>query len=101
MAPSLADLRRDCPDLPPVPVHVLTAGGAGGVNAKSDTGRVHDAWQATVARAPSARYTNIAASGHFLPIDAPDSVIEVILGVLDAVPKKSPAGRRSDTDEEL
>ena len=90
--PSLAGVRRTCPDLPPVPIHVLTAGGVGGANAKS-VRRVHDAWRATAARASAARYTNIPTSGHYLPIDAPESVIEAILGVLDASGQRClPAG---------
>jgi pimeloyl-ACP methyl ester carboxylesterase len=82
--PSLAELRRTCPDLPPVPVSVLTAGSVVGVNPKL-VRRVHDAWRATVARAPMAQYSTIPTSGHQLPIEAPEPVIEAIFGVLDAV----------------
>jgi len=95
--PSLAELRRHGPDLPPVPVQVLTAGGVSGPNARS-VRRVHEAWRGTVARAPKAQYTNIPASSHQLPMDAPESVIDAINGVLDAVetnghgPGAGPAG---------
>src|SRR5262249_30335887 len=41
--PSLAQVCRECPDLPPIPCRVLTAGGPGSVNAKG-LARVHVAW---------------------------------------------------------
>jgi pimeloyl-ACP methyl ester carboxylesterase len=85
--PSLAALRRDCPDLPPIPIHVLTAGGVSGPNAKS-VRRVHEAWKATVARAANARYTNVPTSGHQMPVDAPEVVVDAITGVLDAVEQR-------------
>lgn len=87
-------MRRDCPDLPPVPIHALTAGGVGGANVKS-VRRVHDAWRATVARASAARYTNIPTSGHHLPMEVPESVIEAILGVFDAIDANPRAAGRS------
>jgi pimeloyl-ACP methyl ester carboxylesterase len=82
--PSLAALRRDSPDLPHLPTHVLTAGGVSGPNVKS-VRRVHDAWRAAAARVPSATYTNIPGSGHLMPMDAPDSVVQANSGVLDAL----------------
>ncbi len=85
--PSLAALRRDCPDLPSVPIHVLTAGGVSGPNVKS-VRRVHDAWQAMVARAAHARYSNAPASGHLMPIEAPAVVIDAVVGVLDSVAQR-------------
>jgi pimeloyl-ACP methyl ester carboxylesterase len=81
--PSLAELRRNSPDLPPIPVQVLTAGGVSGPNLKA-VRRVHEAWRAAVARAASAKYTNIPTASHYLPIDAPSSVVEAIFEVLDA-----------------
>jgi len=87
--PSLAALRRDCPDLPPVPIHVLTAGGVSGPNVRSIR-RVHDAWQAMVVRAPGAQYSNVPASGHLMPIDAPAVVIEAVVGVLDSGAHRNP-----------
>src|SRR5215510_1104584 len=81
---SLAYVRGVCSDLPPVPIHVLTAGGVSGPNVKS-VRRVHDAWKATVARAAAARYTNIPTSGHYMSIEVPDAVTDAIIGVLDAV----------------
>jgi len=81
--PSLAALARDCPDLPAIPVHVLTAGGVSGPNVKQIQ-RVHEAWKAMVARAPGARYTNVPSSGHQMPAEVPDVVADAIGGVLDA-----------------
>jgi len=81
--PSLAALARDCPDLPAVPVHVLTAGGVAGPNLKQIQ-RVHEAWTAMVARAAHARYTNVPSSGHQMPVEVPDVVVDAINGVLDA-----------------
>ena len=78
IAPALGRLRRDCPGLAPVPIHVLTAGA---VKTKSAQ-RVHDAWKATAARTPTARYTHVATSGHYMTFDAPDAVVSAILGVL-------------------
>ena len=82
--PSLAALARDCPDLPPIPVHVLTAGGVTGPNLKQ-VQRVHEAWKGMVKRAADARYTNIPSSGHQVPVEAPDVVADAILGVLDTL----------------
>ncbi len=75
---ALGRLRRECPDLPPIPVHVVTAGG---VKSKSAQ-RVHEAWKTTVARSATARYTSVATSGHHLTIEYPDVVADAILGVL-------------------
>jgi pimeloyl-ACP methyl ester carboxylesterase len=76
---ALAQLRRDCPDLPRIPIHVLTAGG---VNTKSAR-LARDGWKAASARAAVARYTDIPTSGHYMPFDAPEAVINAIVGVLD------------------
>jgi pimeloyl-ACP methyl ester carboxylesterase len=81
---SLDFVRRECPHLPPIPIHVLTAGGATGVNA-SVARKVHDAWRDAVARAPAATHTHIPTSGHALPIEAPGHVIAAIFSVLDSV----------------
>jgi pimeloyl-ACP methyl ester carboxylesterase len=77
---ALARLRTECPELPQIPVHVLTAGR---VRTKS-AARVHQAWEAMTARAPAARYTTVPTSGHYMSFDAPDVVIEAILGVVAA-----------------
>jgi len=82
--PSLAAVARDCPDLPAIPVHVLTAGGVSGPNLKQ-VQRVHQAWKAMVERAPRARYTNVPSSGHQMPAEVPDVVVEAISGVLDTL----------------
>jgi pimeloyl-ACP methyl ester carboxylesterase len=37
-----------------------------------------------VERAPKARHLNVPASGHQMPVDVPDVVIDAIAGVLDA-----------------
>jgi pimeloyl-ACP methyl ester carboxylesterase len=80
LAPALARLRRDCPDLPPIPIHVLTAA-SGNKSAR----RVHDAWRAAVARAPAARLTDLPGSGHLVPIEAAGAVIAAVDDVLEAV----------------
>ena len=82
--PSLAAVARDCPDLPAIPVHVLTAGGVSGPNLKQIQ-RVHQAWKAMVERAPHARYTNVPSSGHQMPSEVPDVVVDAIGGVLDSL----------------
>lgn len=82
--PSLAALAHDCSELPAIPVHVLTAGGVTGPNLKQIQ-RVHEAWKGMVARAASARYTNVPSSGHQMPVQVPDVVADAILGVLDLV----------------
>jgi pimeloyl-ACP methyl ester carboxylesterase len=76
---SLAALRRECPELPPVPVRVLTAGTARSVQ------RVHEAWKATVSRAPNARYTHVPESGHYMPIEAHTVVVTAILEMLESI----------------
>lgn len=81
--PSLAALSRDCPDLPAIPVRVLTAGGVTGPNLKQIQ-RVHAAWKAMVARAPRAQYTNIPSSGHQMPVEVPAVVGDAVVSVLDA-----------------
>jgi len=80
--PSLAALASTCPDLPAIPVHVLTAGGVTGPNLKQ-IHKVHAAWKVMVERAPKARYSNAPASGHQMPVDVPDLVVDAITGVLD------------------
>ncbi len=80
IAPALARLRSECPDLPRIPVHVLTAN-----EPSKSAQRVRDGWQATVARAPGARYTHVTNSRHYISIDCPDVVVDAILGVLDAI----------------
>jgi pimeloyl-ACP methyl ester carboxylesterase len=87
---SLAALRRDCPELPPVPVRVLSAREPTGAAAKSAR-RVHEAWEGMVARATNARLTKVSTSGHQMPLDAPDIVTGAIVEVLDAID----AARRS------
>ena len=82
--PSLAAVARDCPELPAIPVHVLTAGGVSGPNLKQIQ-RVHQAWQAMVERAPHARYTNVPSSGHQMPAEVPGVVVDAIGGVLDTL----------------
>jgi pimeloyl-ACP methyl ester carboxylesterase len=86
---SLAALRRDCPDLPPVPVNVLTGRDPKGAAAKSAR-RVHEAWEAMAARAAHARLTKVPTSGHHMPLDAPDIVTQAIVEVLDAVGRRRP-----------
>jgi hypothetical protein len=76
---SLAQLGRTSPDLPNVPVQVLTAGSAKSLR------RVHEAWKATVSRASNAQYTNISTSGHYLPIEAPQIVSAAIARVLNSI----------------
>jgi len=46
---------------------------------------VRDGWQATVARAPGARYAHVTNSRHYISIDRPDIVVDAIIGVLDAI----------------
>jgi hypothetical protein len=59
--------------------------------------RVREGWQATVARAPGARYTNVTTSRHYISIDRPDIVVEAILGVIDAIESSAkPADAVSD-----
>jgi pimeloyl-ACP methyl ester carboxylesterase len=82
--PSLAALARDCPDLPPIPVHVLTAGGVTGPNLKQIQ-RVHEAWKGMVARAPNASYINVPSSGHQMTVQVPGVVADAVCGVLDAL----------------
>ena len=83
---SLAAVRRDCPDLPSIPMHVLTAGGKGGPNVKAIR-RVHEAWKAAAAEVPAARYTNIPVKQVIsCRFEAPEpTVIDAIAGVLEAV----------------
>ena len=82
--PSLAALARDCPELPSIPVQVLTAGGATGPNVKQIQ-RLHDAWKGMVSRGRRAQYTNIQSSGHQMPVEVPDAVAGAIVAVLDAL----------------
>jgi pimeloyl-ACP methyl ester carboxylesterase len=86
---SLAALGRDCPDLPPVPVRVLTAGDPRGAGATSAR-RVHEAWEAMVARAANARLTNVPTSGHHMPLESPAVVIGAIVDVLDVLDRERP-----------
>lgn len=87
---SLAALRRDCPELPPVPVRVLTSREPTGAGAKSAR-RVHKAWEAMVAGTPNARLTKVSTSSHHMTLDAPDVVAEAITDVLDVLDPDRPA----------
>jgi pimeloyl-ACP methyl ester carboxylesterase len=82
MRPSFAALRQESPTLPGVPISVLTAGGLNGPNAKS-VRRVHEAWQAAVARSRDATYANFPKSGHLMPMDAPEAVVHAVVSVLE------------------
>jgi pimeloyl-ACP methyl ester carboxylesterase len=75
---ALSRLRDECPDLPAIPVRVLTADG---VKSKSAE-RVRQGWKATVARAPLARHTSVPTSSHQLPIECPEAVVDAIVAVL-------------------
>lgn len=79
---SLAEIRRDCPTLPGIPIAVLV-GEATGAAVKS-AARVHVAWQELVARSANATYTSVPAVGHHIPLLAPDVVARTILEVMDA-----------------
>ena len=53
--------------------------------------RVHEAWKATVSRAPNARYTHVPESGHYMPIEAHTAVATAILAMLESI---APGSRR-------
>src|SRR5690349_5983833 len=82
MRASFAALRKDGVTLPDVPVRVLTAGGLHGRNTKS-VRRVHEAWRAAVASASQATYTNVQDSGHLMPLDVPEAVMQAVISVLE------------------
>jgi len=79
---SLAEIRRDCPVLPGIPIAVLV-GEATGAAAKSSV-RVHAAWQELVDRSADATYTSVPAVGHHIPLLAPDAVVGAIFDVMNA-----------------
>ena len=85
IAPALARVRRDCPDLPPVPAQVLTAGK---MKSKSAL-RVYEGWKQTVSRAPHAEYRSVPTAGHHMAIDAPEEVVAAINRVLDQLTRSS------------
>lgn len=87
---ALNRLRRDCPELPPIPVHVLTAATVKSSSAR----RVHEAWKALVARTPTARYTSVPC-GHHIPIERPDAVVDAIVGLLESIPTERASYRLS------
>ena len=69
-------------DLPPVPVHVLTAGGVTGPNLKQ-VRRVHEPGKRWWLARRRREYTNVPGSGHQMPIEVPEVVSTAIGGVLD------------------
>lgn len=78
--PAFALLKNTCPNLPPIPTYVLTAGGE-----KSKMARTNRAaWKVTAERA-GVPYTNMATTGHMMPIESAEVVIDAICAVLDAV----------------
>jgi pimeloyl-ACP methyl ester carboxylesterase len=85
---ALDRLRRDCPDLPAIPIRVLAAEG---VKSKSAE-QARRGWQAAVARATRAHYTSVPTSSHQLPIACPDVVVDAIWGVLDETGHLRPIG---------
>jgi hypothetical protein len=62
----------------------LTAGGVSGPNLKQIQ-RVHQAWKAWWSGRRHARYTNVPSSGHQMPSEVPDVVVDAIGGVLDSL----------------
>lgn len=83
IGPALARLRRECPELPRVPIQVLTAGKMTSKGAL----RVHDGWKQAVARAAQAEYRSVPDAGHYIAIDAPKEVAAAIERVLDQITK--------------
>jgi pimeloyl-ACP methyl ester carboxylesterase len=58
---------------------------------ESGLGSPLEIWDGVVApvsagRAAAARYTNVDTSGHLMPIDSPDVVVDAIASVLDSLP---------------
>src|SRR5581483_1037599 len=83
IVPALARLRRECPELPRVPIQVLTAGKMTSKGAL----RVHEGWKQAVGRAAHAEYRSVPEAGHYIAIDAPEAVAAAIERVLDQITK--------------
>ena len=81
IVPALVQLRRNCPDLPSIPVRVLTSG-----EKSKSARRAREGWQIAVARSASAEYVNVPSSSHHMPMDCPDVVADAVLSVLDSCP---------------
>jgi pimeloyl-ACP methyl ester carboxylesterase len=87
IGPSLQELMRIAPGLPPVPTRVLVAGGTGlaaKVGAKQ-MAAIRGVWAKAVADHGTATLVTVPDSGHYISLDQPDAVIEAIEDVLKQV----------------
>ena len=79
--PAALSALRQCPALPDIPVQVLAAGRVTNKSAR----RVHEAWERLAGASPAATYTHVPTSGHYMPIDAPEAIVQAITAVLESV----------------
>jgi pimeloyl-ACP methyl ester carboxylesterase len=88
IGPSLTELARSAPDLPPVPTRVLLARGRSGVMTKlssKQTAAVRKAWEEATEGRTEITLQTVADSGHYISLDQPQAVITAIRDVVDKV----------------
>jgi len=85
--PSCQELARIAPDLPHVPTRILLAGGRGltaKLGAKQLAG-IRTVWQSAAAGVSEATVQSVPDSGHYIPLDQPQAVIDAIDDVVSRV----------------
>jgi pimeloyl-ACP methyl ester carboxylesterase len=84
---SCQELTRIAPDLPHIPTRVLLAGGRGWtakLGAKQLTG-IRTVWEQAAAGVSEATVQSVPDSGHYIPLEKPQAVIDAIDDVLGRV----------------
>ena len=88
IAPSLRELSRLAPDLPDVPTQVLLAAGRPTFTTKlgaRQLAKVRRAWEGAVAGRGDVTLQIVPDSGHYVPLDKPQAVIDAITTVVGQV----------------
>jgi pimeloyl-ACP methyl ester carboxylesterase len=88
IGPSLRDLASTAPDLPPVPIRVLLAGGRGDWTAKlgaKQLASIRAVWEQATRGRSGVTLDVVPDSGHYISLDQPQAVIDAIDDVIGQV----------------
>lgn len=85
---SLTELSRHAPELPALPTRVLLAAGRPGLMSKlgaKQLAAIRTVWEQAVSGRGEIQLESVADSGHYIPLDQPQAVIDAINDVVDQV----------------
>ena len=88
IGPSLTDLSQNAPELPQVPARVLLAGGRPGLMAKlgaKQVASIRSVWERAVEGRSDITLETVSGSGHYIPLDEPQAVIDAVRDVVSRV----------------